>query len=139
MSKPLFHITFNEDWQKAVSEGKYTPVEYLSEGFVFACYQEQLTDIANFLFREYKKLLVLEIDPGLLGCEVREVPSVGGNQRVPQIHGPIPVAAVVRTFYLERENGKDFGGGIPFSNSNPFGGSTSTSDPKIPWYRKLFS
>ena len=134
MSKLLFHITFNDNWQKAISEGKYTPVEYLSEGYVFACYQEQLTSIANFLFREYKTLLVLEIDPALLGCEVREVLSAGGHQMVPQIRGPIPVEAVVRTFYLERENGKDFGEG------NLFGSYIeSTEDTKIPWYKKLFS
>mgnify|MGYP001233849963 FL=1 len=134
MSKLLFHITFNEDWEKAASEGKYTPVEYFSEGFVFACYQEQLAGIANFLFREYKKLLVLEIDPTLLGCEVREVLSVGGYQMVPQIHGPIPVSAVTRTFYFERENGGLFGDGSYFSSAKPM-----QTDAKIPWYRKLFS
>jgi uncharacterized protein (DUF952 family) len=133
MSKLLFHITFNEDWQKAATEGRYTPIEYFSEGFVFACYQEQLTGIANFLFREYKSLLVLEIDPTLLGCEVRDVLSVGGHQMVPQIRGPIPVSAVVRTFHLERENGK------PFGDGNMFGGITTVAiDNKVPWYKRLF-
>lgn len=134
MSRLLFHITFNDDWQKAVAEGKYTPIEYFSEGFVFACYQEQLAGIANFLFRDYKKLLVLEIDPDLLGCEVREVPSVGGGQLVPQIHGPIPVNAVARTFYFERENGKPFGDGSSFGSETP-----AAPDSQIPWYRRLFS
>lgn len=134
MSKLLFHITFDENWQKAISEGKYTPVEYLSEGYVFACYQEQLTSIANFLFREYKTLLVLEIDPALLGCEVREVRSAGGHQMVPQIHGSIPVDAVVRTFTLERENGKDFGEGNLFGSDYE-----SDRNSKLPWYKKLFS
>src|SRR6478752_3145941 len=96
MNKPLFHITFNEDWQKATNQGKYTPVEYFSDGFVLACYQEQLTTFANFLFHDHKKLLVLEIDPALLGCEVSEELSAGGSQMVPRIHGAIPVDAVVR-------------------------------------------
>ena len=134
MSRLLFHITFNEDWQKAAQEGKYTPVEYFSEGYVFACYQEQLNGIANFLFREYKKLLVLEIDPELLNCPVKEVLSVGGHQLVPQIHGAIPVSAVVRTFYLERENGK------PFGDGQMFGGDIEPDpDNKLPWYKRLFS
>jgi uncharacterized protein (DUF952 family) len=134
MRKFLFHITFNDDWQKAVADGKYTPVEYFSEGFVFACYHEQLAGIANFLFRDYKKILVLEIDPELLDCEVREVMSAGGGQMVPQIHGPIPVDAVVRTFYFTRENGE------PFGDGSYFGGQTPVEPEKdIPWYRKLFA
>lgn len=134
MDKLLFHITFNEDWQKAVTDGRYTPMEYFSEGFVFACYQEQLTGVANFLFRDYKRLLVLEIDPTLLDCEVREVVSVGGHQMVPQIRGPIPVSAVARTFYLERENGKAFGDGKIFG-----GDVIPPADEKLPWYKRLFA
>lgn len=134
MDKLLFHITFNEDWQKAVQDGRYTPTEYFSEGFVFACYQEQLTGVANFLFRDYKRLLVLEIDPTLLNCPVREVTSIGGHQLVPQIVGPIPVEAVVRTFYLERENGQHFGDG------KIFGGDVgATANEKLPWYKRLFA
>ncbi|HQQ64202.1 MAG TPA: DUF952 domain-containing protein [Pseudomonadales bacterium] len=134
MGKMLFHITFNDEWQKAVADGKYTPVEYFSDGFVFACYQEQLAGIANFLFRDYKKVLVLEIDPALLDCDVREVMSVGGGQLVPQIHGAIPVDAVVRTFYYERENGKPYGDGTYFGGQAPV-----TPEKDLPWYRKLFS
>ncbi|HSC75239.1 MAG TPA: DUF952 domain-containing protein [Pseudomonadales bacterium] len=132
MNKPLFHITFNEDWQKAASEGKYTPVEYFSDGFVLACYQEQLTTFANFLFHDYKKLLVLEIDPALLGCEVSEELSAGGSQMVPRIHGAIPVGAVVRTSYLERKDGEDFGGGTTHQNA-----AQAATDNSIPWYKRF--
>lgn len=103
----LFHIALHDDWRDARSEGEYrtsTRGKSLEEvGFIHCSYPDQLTKVANFAYRDVAELLVLEIDPELVGCDVRPEPgNPGSDELFPHIYGAIPTAAVIGEHWWER-------------------------------------
>lgn len=96
----IFHIATVADWQAAQRSGSYD-VSTLGrslgeEGFIHASRRHQVDAVRTMFYAERGlRLQLLEIDPGLLGCELRlEVPA-GGDEVFPHIYGPLPVGAVV--------------------------------------------
>jgi uncharacterized protein (DUF952 family) len=55
---------------------------------------EQLAETARRYFSGYEELLLLAIDPALLGDALKFEPSRDGAL-FPHIHGPLPLVAVV--------------------------------------------
>ena len=91
----LYHITSTEAWHLAQSSGKYEPPQFSTEGFIHCSYAEQLDAVRERFFRGQKNLVVLEINPAAVNCEVIEENLEGGSELYPHIYGKLSLAAVV--------------------------------------------
>ena len=97
MSAPrLYHITSAREARAAAQAGRYTPDAFNREGFIHCSYAHQVLATVNRIFRGRTDLVLLEIDPALLGCEVVDENLEGGAELFPHIYGRLPMAAVVQ-------------------------------------------
>lgn len=92
---PLFHITSKPEAEAARELGTYRPQAFAREGFVHCSYRSQVVSVANRLFRGQNDLVLLEIDPARLACNVVDENLTGGTELFPHVYGAIPMSAVV--------------------------------------------
>ncbi len=88
----------------------YSPVSLAQEGFVHCSYREAAAESARLYFPSGAPLVVLQIDPRRLGCEVRVAATPRGP--MPHVHGAIPKAAIARVLAIAQLDGApdDVGG-----------------------------
>lgn len=94
----LLHLIEPAAWRAAVAAGVVAPPSLTEVGFVHLSTPEQVALPANRLFPGRTDLLLLVLEPGRLGVEVRFEPGVPGDPaslRFPHAYGPVPVAAVL--------------------------------------------
>jgi uncharacterized protein (DUF952 family) len=97
----IFHLATGPDWAEAERTGAYRTStlgrSLAEEGFIHASRGGQVAGVAAAFYAAVDEpLVLLEIDPGRVGCEIRlEVPA-GGDEAFPHIYGPLDVSAVVR-------------------------------------------
>ncbi|WP_328397329.1 DUF952 domain-containing protein [Nocardia sp. NBC_00416] len=93
----LVHLCTPGEWAHAREKGAHRPPSLRSEGFVHLSAPEQVHLPANRIFAGRRDLLLLRLDPALLGSPVRWEPGVPTDDpamRFPHLYGPLPVAAV---------------------------------------------
>ena len=95
----LVHLTTPEAWAAARASGALAPPSLAEEGFVHLCRWDQLPGVVERYYRGLAQAVVLALDPGGLGNEVRWEPGPTG-ERFPHLLGPVPIGAVqgVATF-----------------------------------------
>ena len=91
----IFHITTDERWQGAKRAGMYLPEGFHDDGFIHCSYAAQVPRVANALFRGRTGLVLLEIEPSLVECEVIDEKPDEGRELFPHVYGPLPCSAVV--------------------------------------------
>lgn len=105
----LLHITTATDWAAAQASGAVAPPSLAEVGFVHLSTPAQVALPANRLYRGRTDLLLLVLDPGRIGVEVRFEPGVAtdpASMRFPHAYGPVPLEAVVAVVpYLPRPDG----------------------------------
>ncbi len=98
--EPILHITTRETWEAAQRRGVYHGDTLATEGFIHCSTPQQTARVANARFRGVTGLVLLCIDPSLVGPEVRYEESEPG-QRFPHIYGPLNTGAVVNVVAFE--------------------------------------
>lgn len=96
----LLHLLPADEWAAAPDAGELAPASLAEHGFVHLSSAEQVALPATRLFRGRDDLLLLVVDPDLLGAEVRwepGLPSDPADLRFPHLYGPLPLDAVVAT------------------------------------------
>ena len=96
----MLHMAMPDDWAAAQAAGEYTMstrgVTLEHEGFIHCSFDHQVLATANRFYGDLDELVLLRIDPALLGAEVIvEPPFPGSVEHFPHVYGPIPLAAVV--------------------------------------------
>ena len=104
----LYHIATVPDWDQAQRDGEYrtsTRGRTLSqEGFIHASTADQVLPVAAMVYLdEPEDLVLLMLDPGRIGAELRYEPVPGWEDPFPHIYGPLEVTAVARAVPLERD------------------------------------
>lgn len=100
----IFHIATAADWADAAKAGEYR-VSTLGrtladEGFIHACYREQIPDVYREFYADVKEpLVLLHIEPARLISQVQE--DRVGDKVFPHVYGPINRAAVVEVQPLD--------------------------------------
>lgn len=97
----IFHITKPGEWERAQREGVYRTPTLASEGFIHCSRSDQVIRTANRLFRGQTGLVLLEIDTGRVGAEIRYENCEGGQEAFPHIYGALDLASVVRVSAFE--------------------------------------
>ena len=106
----LLHVTDPDSWAEAQRAGSYdrsTRGASLGEvGFVHCSYAHQVERVASAVYADWAgELVVLRIDPDLLGVEVVEENLEGGDELFPHVYAPVPVEAVTAVDPLVRADG----------------------------------
>lgn len=104
----LYHIATAPDWDQAQRDGEYTTStrgrSLSEEGFIHASTEAQVLPVANTLYLdEQQDLVLLVLDTGRIGAEIRYEPVPGWTDPFPHIYGPLDITAVARALPLERD------------------------------------
>jgi len=98
----LFHIALRRDWEAAAGAGpggRYEVstrgVTLAEQGFIHCSLRHQVLDVADARYAGLDDLVLLVIDPALIGVPVRYEPPAPGVEEFPHVYGPLPVSAVV--------------------------------------------
>ena len=103
-----------DDWAAAQASGEYRMstrgVTLDQEGFIHCSFDHQVEGTANRFYADVDELVLLRVDPALVGGEVVvEPPFPGAVEHFPHVYGPIPLTAVVATTRWRRgEHGWQF-------------------------------
>ena len=98
----LVHVCSNEDWSRVVTaspHGELRPASLAEIGFVHLSAPEQVHLPANRLYVGRTDLVLLYLNPDLLGAPVRWEPGVATDPEsmlFPHLYGPLPVDAVTK-------------------------------------------
>lgn len=92
----IYHITSAGEAREAEKKGYYVPAAFDREGFIHCSYGHQVAAVANRIFGGRQDLVLLEIDPAALDCEVVDENLEGGSELYPHIYGRLKMAAVAR-------------------------------------------
>ncbi|TPG37426.1 DUF952 domain-containing protein [Mycolicibacterium hodleri] len=95
--RQLVHLCTTDEWENAKALGERTPPSLDSEGFVHLSSPQQVHLPANRLFAGREDMVLLRLDPALLGAPVRWESGVQSDPEAmtfPHLYGPVPVSAV---------------------------------------------
>ena len=95
MSALILHIAQRGDWQRSEGQGSYRCSSLLDDGFIHCSTPEQVLIPANERFRGRQDLLLLCIEVGRLGSELRYEDCYDSGMAFPHVYGPIERNAVV--------------------------------------------
>jgi uncharacterized protein (DUF952 family) len=97
----LLHVTSAKSWAEAQRSGVHAPQMLAQDGFLHLCTAAQLEYVLGRHFAGRIGLVLLHLDPALLG-DLRWEMSEPGRDAFPHLYGPLPVAAVLRAEPLQR-------------------------------------
>lgn len=120
----IYHITTGSAWTEAQQRGSYRAPSLASEGFIHCSTRAQVVDVADNIYRGESDLLLLCIDEGRLGAELRwEAPAhpqppkgsaVDSDVLFPHLYGPLNLDAVTAVHDLsEGASGFTLPPGLP--------------------------
>ncbi len=90
----ITHITSEYRWQKARKEGVYKSKSLTTEGFIHCSGLNQVIDLANYLFRGQKGLVLLAINEEIVEAEIEYEDLFDSGELYPHIYGPLNIDAV---------------------------------------------
>ena len=97
-SHTLVHLCTPAEWATAQQRGVHRPPSLDAQGFVHLSTPQQVHLPANRLYSGRRDLILLRLDPELLGAPVRWEPGAPQDDpalRFPHLYGALPAAAVV--------------------------------------------
>jgi len=97
-SAVLLHLCSTDDWSSAKFRGELRPESLASAGFVHLSAPDQVHLPANRLYRGRDDLVLLHIDPALLGAPIRWEPGAAADPHsmlFPHLYGALPIDAVI--------------------------------------------
>ncbi len=90
----IYHMCLREEWEIALRSGTYGgSSQDRADGFIHFSTAEQLPESARKHRKGQSGLVLLAVDPQVLGAALRWEPSRGGAL-FPHLYGTLPVSAV---------------------------------------------
>ncbi|MGQ0676798.1 MAG: DUF952 domain-containing protein [Rhodospirillales bacterium] len=94
--KPIYNLCRKADWEAALALGEYRgSADDLRDGFIHFSTAAQVAESAARHRAGTPDLLLLAVDPAVLGPALKWEPARGGAV-FPHLYGPLPVRAVAR-------------------------------------------
>ena len=92
----IIHITGKQEWQEAIRNGLYLPLNYDKDGFIHCSPIERITGVANYNYKAKKNLVLLFIDETKLKSKVVWEDLYNSDVEFPHIYGSLNIDAVVK-------------------------------------------
>ena len=102
----LYHITSKGAANKISGNGYYYSETFSQEGFIHCSYRDQLSGVAARYYADKNDLVVMEIDPDKLDCEILEENLTGATELFPHLYGPIPKVAITAIYDFSGSTGE---------------------------------
>ena len=119
MKTLIYHLTNRDDWSNARDQGSYTPLSLGGEGFIHCSRIDQVLRVANSYYPAQSNLVLLEIDPERLHCNLRWEPGTDKpDELFPHLYGPLNLDAVRRI--IDFPPGPDGSFALPDLSENSF-------------------
>lgn len=100
MIAPIYHMCRKDEWEAAQASGSYFgSSQDVADGFIHLSNGDQIVGSAAKHRAGQKDLVLLEIQPDVLGDALKWEPSRGGAL-FPHLYGPLPFDAVERVHDL---------------------------------------
>lgn len=100
----ILHICTSAAWRDVI-DGQYRCSSLDTEGFIHCSTPEQVVEVADYLFRGQRGLILLVIDPEKVRPGIL-YEDAGNGKLYPHIYGPLNVGSVTRTVPFElRQDG----------------------------------
>ncbi|PIE33142.1 MAG: hypothetical protein CSA55_02265 [Ilumatobacter coccineus] len=99
----IYHLALPDDWTPGKDYRISTRGRSLGDvGFIHCSYAHQLIGVATTFYDDLSELVVVEIDPGLVGAPVKDEspdgsPPTPGDAVFPHLYGPLSPVAVTAT------------------------------------------
>ncbi len=101
----ILHICSKDSWNNAKDAGAYEGDTLSAEGFIHCSTPEQVTEVADYLFKGRKDLILLIIDDENVNKEIK-YEDAGNGKFYPHIYGSLNVDAVVKAVdFLPKNDG----------------------------------
>lgn len=105
----IYHITKKETWVKALANNLYDFCTLKTSGFIHCSTHLQYLEVANRLFKnETKDLVLLAINEKLIDSNVVYENLEGGTELFPHIYGPLNLNAVTQAYNFTKNKRGDF-------------------------------
>lgn len=93
----IYHITTQEEWDTAVSQGEYHAESLSDDGFIHCSAKEQILIPANEMYRWQFGLILLKIESDLVTSKLVYEDCYETGMDFPHIYGPLNIDAVQGT------------------------------------------
>ena len=93
----IYHITTQEEWDTAVSQGEYQAESLSDDGFIHCSAKEQVLIPANEMYRWQFGLILLKIESDLVTSKLVYEDCYETGMDFPHIYGPLNIDAVQGT------------------------------------------
>ena len=90
----ILHICTKDIWEASKRVGSYTGDTLAAQGFIHCSTQEQVVEVANYLFKGRRDLVLLVIDEHKVEPEIK-YEDAGNGKLYPHIYGPLNTEAVI--------------------------------------------
>ena len=97
----ILRVTTRARWEQAVAEGEYRGDTLATEGFTHCSTPEQLSWVAETIYKGQTGLVMLRIDLEKLKPPLRWESPPGSEERFPHVYGPLNPDAVAGVVPLE--------------------------------------
>jgi len=104
----ILHITHQDQWELAQETGNYTAESLEAQGFIHCSTHEQVIEVANFLFKGQRGLVLLAIDREKVKHEVVYENLYGEDDLFPHIYGALNTDAVFEVYDFPPKNDGNF-------------------------------
>ncbi len=96
----IYHITTQKQWEQAKLSGVYRGDTLDSDGFIHCSTTQQVIKIANTIFGDQKKLVLLSIDLNKVQADIRWE-GTETKEKFPHIYGNLNMDAVTQVKELK--------------------------------------
>ena len=98
----IYRIISEKEWNENKNKQIYEPEELARDGFIHFSLKNQLIDVANAVYQEYEKLIVLEVDTEKLthpeSLKIEDLYHYGVDY--PHLYSPLNLSAIVAQFEM---------------------------------------
>ncbi len=91
----IYHVTTEQEWQKALQEGSYAASSLATEGFIHTSKEGQVQGVLERYYQNKTNLLLLHIDELKLTSPLKFDFALSINEEFPHIYGRLNLEAVI--------------------------------------------
>lgn len=95
-----------EDWDEVKGKTRYVPTELEKDGFIHFSFKNQLVEVANAVYKDYEKLIVLEIKTEKLEnpdtLRIEDLYDYGEDY--PHLYSSMNISSIVSQFEMKNSD-----------------------------------
>lgn len=104
----ILHVLEKQEWESALANGFYAPKSLKTDKFIHCSTKTQVVNVANFLYRGQKELVLLYIDPDKVHSEIIYEDLYEAGELYPHIYGSLNTDAVLKAVSFSSDSDGKF-------------------------------